>query len=75
MPQGVPKWQNGVRNVSMCLPRAVEVGKAHFQRAGPQIGKNIVRITNNWGDLVLNADSEDRKGLIWVPKTQPVNYI
>ena len=55
------------------LPRAVEIVKAHFQRAGPQIVTNIVRFTTFWGDLVLNGDSEafgeGRKGLIWLPKT------
>ena len=74
MPEGVPKLAK--MGSETCLPRAVEVVKAHFQRAGPQIVKTIVRnlrITTIWGDLVLNGDSEDRKGLIWVPKTQPVN--
>ena len=57
-----------------CLPRAVEVVKAHFERSGPQKRQNIVRIRTIWGDLVLNGNSEGRKGWIWVPKTQPVNW-
>ena len=70
MPEGVPKLAKwGLKR----LFPGLWIVKAHFQRAGPQIITNIVRITTIWGDLVLNGDSEGRKGLIWVPESQPVN--
>ena len=51
----------------------MDVVKAHYERSGPQNGKNIEQDRSDGDDLALVSNNEGGKWLIWFPKTQPDN--